>query len=51
MLFRSLRGQAPPWSLHGGELMLVSPGRLKPEGIRAEIERLGWLAELLGYRA
>jgi hypothetical protein len=46
-----LRGQAPPWSLQGGELMLISTGRLNPEGIRAEIERLGWLAEMLGYRA
>jgi hypothetical protein len=46
-----LRGQAPAWSLHGGELMLVSSGRLNPDGIRPEIERLGWLAQLLGYRA
>lgn len=46
-----LRGQAPPWSLQGGELMLVASGRLNPDGIRPEIERLGWLAEMLGYRA
>jgi hypothetical protein len=46
-----LRGQAPLWSIQGGELMLVTPGRLNPDGIRAEIERLGWLAEMLGYRA
>jgi hypothetical protein len=45
-----LRGQAPLWSLHGGELVIVEAGRLAPERLGPGIQRLGWLAELLGHR-
>jgi hypothetical protein len=45
-----LRDQAPPWSLRGGELMTVEGGRLTLERIGPGIQRLGWLAETLGYR-
>lgn len=46
-----VNGQAPAWSLFGGELMIVESGRLTPARILAGVERLGWLAEMLGYRA
>jgi hypothetical protein len=45
-----LRGQAPPWGIRGGELVIVETGRLTPERIGPGIQRIGWLAELLGYR-
>jgi len=45
-----LRGQAPAWSIRGGELVIVEAGRLAPERIGPGVQRLGWLAELLGYR-
>ncbi|GAB2832711.1 hypothetical protein GCM10027176_41220 [Actinoallomurus bryophytorum] len=46
-----LRNQAPPWSLRGGELMTIEQGRLTIERIGPGVQRLGWLAEALGYRA
>lgn len=45
-----LRGQAPDWSIRGGELVIVEAGRLAPERVGPGVQRLGWLAELLGYR-
>ena len=45
-----LRDQAPPWSLRGGDLMITEQGRLTLERIGPGIQRLGWLAETLGYR-
>ncbi|MDN3351117.1 hypothetical protein [Actinomadura sp. DC4] len=45
-----LRGQAPQWSIQGGELMIVEQGRLDPGRIGPAIQRLGWLAETLGVR-
>jgi hypothetical protein len=45
-----LRDQASPWSLIGGELMIVEPGRLTLDRIGPGIERLVWLARTLGYR-
>jgi hypothetical protein len=45
-----LRDQTPQWSLRGGELMTVERGRLTLERIGPGIQRLGWLAQALGYR-
>lgn len=45
-----LRGQAPLWGIHGGELVIAEAGRLTPERLGPGIQRIGWLAELLGYR-
>jgi hypothetical protein len=45
-----LRGQAPPWSILNGELVIVEAGRLAPERLGPGIQRLGWPAELLGCR-
>lgn len=46
-----LRGQAPQWSLHRGELVITQTGRLTPDAILPGVERLLWLAALLGHRA
>jgi hypothetical protein len=45
-----LRDQAPPWSIRGGELMITEQGRLTLDRIGPGIQRLGWLAQALGYR-
>jgi hypothetical protein len=45
-----LRGHAPQWSLHNGELMTVDQVRLTPDLIPPGVERLRWLAAMIGYR-
>jgi hypothetical protein len=45
-----LRGQAPLWSIRGGELMFAERGRLVPERVGPGVERLRWLAATLGAR-
>lgn len=46
-----LSGRAQQWSIRGGELMITTSGRMTPGVIVPGVERLGWLAELLGYRS
>lgn len=43
-----LHGRAPNWSISGGELMVLETGRLTPERIPPGVERLRWLAAVLG---
>jgi hypothetical protein len=43
-----LHGRAPSWSISGGELMVLETGRLTPGRIPPGVERLRWLAAVLG---
>jgi hypothetical protein len=45
-----VRGQAPPWSIRGGELLITEDVELTPELIGPGIDRLLWLAAMLGHR-
>jgi hypothetical protein len=45
-----LRGLVPPWSLHGGELLVAEMGRLTPEDVLPGAQRVAWLAGLLIHR-
>jgi hypothetical protein len=45
-----VRDQAPPWSIRGGELLITEDVRLSPERFGPGIDRLLWLAAMLGHR-
>ncbi|MBO2453321.1 hypothetical protein J4573_39930 [Actinomadura barringtoniae] len=45
-----LSGQIPPWSLRGGELLIVVNGALRAESLDYHVWTLRYLAELLGHR-
>lgn len=51
LLDAHLAGRAGPWRLERGELIVTYDGRLDPDGIGPNIDRLRWLASLLARPA
>jgi hypothetical protein len=46
-----LRGQIPPWSVYGAELLTYQPGRLDPAAVPGQIAPVAYLADLLDQSA